>query len=198
MYTLLLDSSNSDLSVGISSKGELVDFVTYEAWQRQSELMVDEIDKMLDKHNLTRSDLSAVVVSKGPGSYTGVRIALTVAKVTAFALNIPLYLVSSLEAIKNASKPCLCLSNARSKRSYVAAFDGKKCLMEDTIMDNEEVKKYLEKHPEMIVAGETDYLGIKGEVINPLLNLKDLEDDAHKCPNVLSAKPVYLKDAYPV
>lgn len=198
MYTLLLDSSNNDLSVGLSLDGALVDMVSYEAWQRQSELLAEEISKMLDKHSLSRTDLSGVVVSQGPGSYTGVRIALTVAKVTAFALNIPLYLVSSLEAIKDPVKPCLCVSNARSQRSYVASYSGKECLLKDTIMDNEEVKQYLLSHPELVLAGDTKYLGLDGEMINPITNLKDLDDDGHKCPNTLSAKPVYLKDSYPV
>jgi hypothetical protein len=48
MATLLLDSSNTSLSVGFESKGALLDFTSYEAWLVQSEHMVPETDKLLD------------------------------------------------------------------------------------------------------------------------------------------------------
>ena len=198
MYCLLIDTSNENLSVGLSEEGKIVDEVSYEAWQRQSELLVDEINKMLKKHSLTRQDLSSVSVSKGPGSYTGVRIALTVAKVTAFALNIPLYLSSSLEVLKDPNKTSICLSNARSKRSYFAVYSKDKTIVKDTILTNDETLAYIKAHPDYEVAAETDYLGIKGANNDPLSNLKDNLDKEHLCENVLSAKPVYLKDNYPV
>ena len=50
MATLLLDSSNTSLSVGIESKGELLGFISYEAWQAQSEHMIPEIDNLLKKY----------------------------------------------------------------------------------------------------------------------------------------------------
>jgi tRNA threonylcarbamoyladenosine biosynthesis protein TsaB len=115
MFHLLLDSSNQNLSVGLAEKGKLIDEISYDAWQTQSELMIAEIDKLLKKHHATRKDLEAVVVSKGPGSYTGVRIALTIAKTVSFALTIPLYLVSSLEALKDGDKPTICLITAGTK-----------------------------------------------------------------------------------
>ena len=130
MLSLLLDSSNSALAVGLAEDGKLVDEIQYEANQRQSEVMVDEIAKLFDKHNVTKKDLSGVVVTKGPGSYTGVRIALTVAKTVAFAWNTPLFLVSSVEALKDGDKPSICLSNARSKRSYISVYEGEKAIMD--------------------------------------------------------------------
>ena len=67
MATLLLDSSNTSLSVGIESKGELLGFISYEAWQAQSEHMIPEIDNLLKKYSLTRKDIIGVVTSIGPG-----------------------------------------------------------------------------------------------------------------------------------
>ena len=194
MLSLLLDSSNSALAVGLAEDGKLVDEIQYEANQRQSEVMVDEIAKLFDKHNVTKKDLSGVVVTKGPGSYTGVRIALTVAKTVAFAWNTPLFLVSSLEALKDGDKPSICLSNARSKRSYISVYEGEKAIMEDRIMDNKDVLTYISEHPEYEVCGDAKYLGIEGKRINVLANLAKCAKE-HYSVEPLGAKPVYLKDS---
>ena len=61
MATLLLDSSNTSLSVGIESNGLLLGYTSYESWQSQSEHMIPEIDKLLKKFNLSRKDISAVI-----------------------------------------------------------------------------------------------------------------------------------------
>ena len=123
MVSLLLDTSNTNLSIGLAKDHKVIDQVVYDAWQKQSEFLVNELDILLKRNNLTRSDIEKVIAAKGPGSYTGVRIALTVAKVSAFALNVPLYLVSSLEALKDENEPSICLMNARSKRSYFGVYD---------------------------------------------------------------------------
>src|SRR5574344_681259 len=172
MYSLLLDSSNRNLSVGLALDHKMVDEISYDAWQKQSELLVDEIGKMLKKHNVQRQDIGEVVVSKGPGSYTGVRIAMSVAKTIVFALSIPLYLVSSLEAMKVGDNPTICLMNARSKRSYIGVYEGDKCLMADTILENEEVLKYIKDHPTYVVSGELSQLGLSDKPVDVLGNLR--------------------------
>ena len=100
MIGVLLDSSDKNLSVGLVKDHVFLGRVSYLAWQRQSELLVDELSKLLKANGLSGKDIDYVVCSKGPGSYTGVRIALTVAKTIAFALKVPLYLASSLEVLQ--------------------------------------------------------------------------------------------------
>ena len=196
MISLLLDSSDQNLSVGLAKDGEIFSSTSYAAWQRQSELMVAEIDAILKKNDVGRDDLGAVIVGKGPGSYTGVRIAMSVAKVIAVALHIPLYLASSLEILKNPCKTSICLVNARSKRSYVGVYSSSGALIEDAIWDNAAVLDYIGSHPEIAVCGDTSYLGIDGERHDVLANLLLCQNDDHLCPNALGAKPVYLKDSY--
>lgn len=194
MYSLLIDTSNTQLAVGLAKEHQLIDKSEYEAWQRQSELLVAEIDKLMTKNNVSRQDIGEVIACKGPGSYTGVRIALTVAKVTAFALQVPLFLVSSLEAQKDVNKPTICLMNARSKRSYIGVYDGDKALLKDCVMENSDVLTYINSHPDDVVSGDTAYLGVKGVSIDPILNLMQGDVAKNKVADVLSAKPVYLKD----
>lgn len=195
-YSLLLDSSNSALSVGLGKEdGSLLDGSTYEANQRQSEVMVDEIDRMLKKHSLTREDLFAVISTKGPGSYTGVRISLTIAKTVSFALNIPLYLASSLEMLKDGDHPSICLSNARSKRSYIGVYEKEECILPDQIMDNDKVLSYLESHPDYSLCGDLAYLKKEGKPAQVLENLAKALTKKNLVEEPLGAKPVYLKDS---
>jgi tRNA threonylcarbamoyladenosine biosynthesis protein TsaB len=198
MLSVLLDSSNTALAVGVAKDHKILGETEYEAWQEQSELLVSEIDKLFKKLGVKREDINEIVVSKGPGSYTGVRIALSVAKVMSFALSVPLYLASSLEMEKDPNHPSICLMNARSKRSYIGVYDGEKTLLADTIMENEEVLRYIASHPDYVVCGETDYLGVKASKIDVLSNLNHADSDRNLSKEPLAAKPVYLKDNYPV
>ena len=192
-YALLLDSSNSKLSVGLARDGSLFDAIEYEANQRQSELMVGEIGNILTRNSLGKDDLSSVVVCKGPGSYTGVRIALTIAKTAALGLSIPLYMVSSLEALKDGDNPSICLSNARGKRSYFGVYKGDECLIDDCIMDNEKVVSYISENPTFSLCGDLQYLGLNTTLNTPLPTLAKCAKKKYEA-EPLGASPVYLKD----
>lgn len=195
MIDLVLDSSDKDLLVGIFGDS-IKDVVSYSCYQRQSELLVYEIDKLMDKHNLTRKDIASVCVSKGPGSYTGIRIALTVAKIIAFSLNIPLYVGSSLEILRNREAKSLIVSNARGKRSYVAIYDKDKEILKDCIKENVEVLSMLEKDPSLVLCGDAAYLGKEGYKADVASNLILLKDEAHYVKNPMEVRPLYLKDDY--
>lgn len=194
MATLLLDSSNTSLSVGIESKGELLGFISYEAWQAQSEHMIPEIDNLLKKYSLTRKDISGVVTSIGPGSYTGARISLTIAKVIALCLDVPIYPVSSLRVLKDNDKPSICLINARSGRSYFGVYEKDKVIVSDTIKTNEEVLAYIKEHPSYSICGNVSYLGYENLDTNICLQMVSLLKSLSPFENSLALKPVYLKD----
>ena len=148
MYQLLLDSSNKFLSVGLAKEGKVIDKICYEAWQRQSEMMVTEVDNILKRNNIDKKDLDAVVVGVGPGSYTGVRIGVTIAKTIAYALKTKLFANSSLSLLKHKDFPTICVFNARSGRSYFGVYEGQKVLEKDTVVENEKVLEYIKAHPD--------------------------------------------------
>ena len=196
MYSILIDTADKLLAIGLSKDGKIVDSIVYEAWQRQSEFLISELDNLLKRNNISRDQISSVIASKGPGSYTGVRIALTVAKVMAFSLNIPLYLSSSLEILKDFSCPSICVVNARSKRCYVGVYDKDTVILEDTIMENKELLSYIEEHKDYKVCGDVSYLGLEGYKADVLESLNSLMIDRNRVEDVLASKPVYLKDNY--
>lgn len=195
MYSLLLDSANRELNVALAKDGQIVDFISYDAWQRQSELMVKEIDVVLKRNKATAKDIDQVIVTIGPGSYTGIRIALTIAKTLAFALDIPIHAVSSLAVQWIIDTETVSVINARSGRSYVAIYNiGGETLVAETVMANEEVLSYLASHPTFVLSGETSYLGVVSHKPNILKGMLIASLSSKAVENILTLKPIYLKD----
>lgn len=96
---LCIESATEVCSVALAVDGFVKDFrETDDAFSHSKKLTV-YIEELLVSNGLTTSDLSAVAVSQGPGSYTGLRIGVSVAKGICFAMKIPLISVSSLKSI---------------------------------------------------------------------------------------------------
>lgn len=194
MIRILLDSSNTAMAVGIIDNDKIIASIVYEAWQRQSEVMIPELNKLLDENHFSYKDIQDVIVAIGPGSYTGVRIAITIAKTISAAIKCPIYPVSSLQILKDNDKPSICLINARSKRSYIGVYQNDKCLLKDQIMTNDEVNEYIKNHPDYSICGDTNYLGIEGVRSDIIEQMFSLRKELNPVDNPLGLKPVYLKD----
>jgi len=195
MYSLLLDSANRDLNVGLAKDNQIIDRISYQAWQRQSELMAVEVDAILKRNNISAKDIGEVVVTIGPGSYTGIRIALTIAKTLAFALNLKIYAVSSLISQKAPHQGTISVINARSNRSYVAIYDGDgQVLVEEKVWPNDELIAWIKGNADFIVSGDAKYLGIDAYQPSVLDGMLEAKKKSVPVENILTLKPVYLKD----
>lgn len=196
MITLLLDTSSTNLTVALAENANIIYEQQYSAWQKQSELLTFEIEKALSETNYKPTNLSAIVVSIGPGSYTGVRIAVSVAKVLGYALKIDVYKVSSLAAMRAKGKTSICVLDARSGRSYVGVYGGNNVFLGDTILPNEEVLLLQSKYKNAVYTGETHHLRIESVSFNRAVNLLEAKMPANKVVDIRSLKPVYLKEQY--
>src|SRR5690625_1267056 len=99
MNKLAIDTSNQVLGVAIIQNDTLLaELITNVKMDHSSRLMPGIVGLMEDV-GLTPNQLDKIVVAQGPGSYTGTRIGITTAKTLAWALNIPIYPVSSLDAV---------------------------------------------------------------------------------------------------
>ena len=195
MYSLLLDSSNTKLAVGIAKDDILLDKIYYDAWQRQSEFMIQEINNILNRNKILPSQINEIIVTDGPGSYTGVRISLTIAKVVGVLNeNVKIYLLSSLEILKDKNNLSICLMNARSNRSYVGIYKDKEVILNDCVLENQNIEKLIDKYKNISICGETEYLGLKSckyDIFNNMLDIKKHKDPVK---DILKIKAVYLKD----
>ena len=97
MTILALDTSNKTLSVAVELTDGTIIEQTIENTLQHSVLLMPTIEAIFKEAGITAKDLTKVVVAEGPGSYTGLRIGVTVAKTLAKSLGIPLVGVSSLD-----------------------------------------------------------------------------------------------------
>lgn len=94
---LCLETSTTNCSVSIGRGDSILTFKEVNSKNfSHSEQLHSFINALLTQENLTPKDLDAISISKGPGSYTGLRIGVSAAKGLAYALDIPLISVSTL------------------------------------------------------------------------------------------------------
>ena len=101
-YILNIESATSICSVCISQNGELLSIHETDANKHASEITL-MIDKCLAEAGLKMTDLLAVAISNGPGSYTSLRVGASTAKGICYALNIPMIAVDTLQSLAMAS-----------------------------------------------------------------------------------------------
>lgn len=99
MKILAIDTSNRPLSVAVLDDTTVLAAITVTIHQKHAEYLLPEIERLLAMAALKPGDLDRVVVAAGPGSYTGIRIAVTTAKTLAATLNLDLVAVSSLATL---------------------------------------------------------------------------------------------------
>ena len=99
MAILSIETSSKVCSIAIHEAGELLGLQTLFTEKSSSGLLTPIIRQLLDNCNLKVSDLQAIAVSKGPGSYTGLRIEVSTAKGLCTALDLPLIAVDTLKAM---------------------------------------------------------------------------------------------------
>ena len=99
MNILAMDTSNKALSLAILENEETLGQVTLNIKKNHSITLMPAIDFLMNSLDLKPADLDRIVVAQGPGSYTGLRIAVATAKTLAHTLKIELVGVSSLQAL---------------------------------------------------------------------------------------------------
>lgn len=121
MKYLFIDSATATLVVAIVIDDKVSYIYNKEAGKDMSNVIMPVIDEAFEQSGLSPQDIDKIFVSTGPGSFTGIRVGLTVAKTMAWALNIPIIPISSLEVIASTpnTKNNIALIDAR--RGYVFA-----------------------------------------------------------------------------
>lgn len=195
-YQLILDTSSKYMVVGLADENELIDSIQYPAWQRQSEVAMIEVENILKKNGVNIKDVNKIIVSKGPGSYTGIRIALTIAKVLALTLNCDIVTVSSLEVFIKPKGKYISVIDARSKRAYVGRYIDGVEIEKDSVLTIDELKVWIGNNPDFNIVGETRVLGFEEKETNIALNMYEIAKTKEKTIDIDALVPVYLKDNY--
>jgi len=101
MNILAFDTSTSYESIALSSNGQIIADVTTKAKKTHSERLLPTLENLLSQTDMKMEEISAIAVSLGPGSFTGLRIGLSTAKGLCFGLKLPLYVTSTLRSLAN-------------------------------------------------------------------------------------------------
>lgn len=101
MTILAIDTSNNALGVALLDDDKVLGEYITNLKKNHSIRIMPAIQTLMKDCGKDPADLTKIVVAKGPGSYTGVRIGVTIAKTMAWSLNIPLVGISSLEILAN-------------------------------------------------------------------------------------------------
>ena len=144
-YILAMDTSTRSLTVALLRDYECIAEAGLEAERNHSLYLVPVIQQMIAEQGVALHQLQAIAVGVGPGSYTGVRIGVTVAKTMAWSLKIPVYGVSSLSAYAHAARATMMqaedtyylpLLDARRTQIYTALFRDRAGLWERVADDS--------------------------------------------------------------
>jgi universal bacterial protein YeaZ len=95
---LAIDTSSNTTSIASSHKGEILAELTWQTAQTHTVELMPNLIQLLERAKAGLDSLEAVIVAKGPGSFNGLRVGISIAKGLAFSLNIPLLGISTLEA----------------------------------------------------------------------------------------------------
>ena len=130
MRILYIDTSSSYLYTGIVCDGKLISEVQENLQLDLSKLALPKIAEMFSENNLKPNDIDKIIVVNGPGSFTGIRVGLTIAKVYAWSLNIPIIPITSLEAMAcSCEEDRMLVPIIDARRGYVYGAIYKDCLL---------------------------------------------------------------------
>jgi tRNA threonylcarbamoyladenosine biosynthesis protein TsaB len=96
---LNIETAEEICSAGLARDGKLIDVQETKETRAHATTLTPFIESLMARNGLALSQLDAVAVSKGPGSYTGLRIGVSVAKGICYAADLPLIAVNTLEAL---------------------------------------------------------------------------------------------------
>ena len=148
MYTLFLDTHNSDIVLVLYYNGKVLDKLIKNSERNHTEFIMPMLDELLKKNNLDVKDLNEILVVNGPGSFTGVRLAVTIAKTLAYTLKIPIKTISSLSMYavsSNKEKKLVIIRDL--KGVFLELYDSKNnSLGEPIYLNNSDFSQYVKSH----------------------------------------------------
>lgn len=194
---LLIETSAALCSVGLTRGNHLIGHKLSGRPNNHSKELAIQIRELLDEGAMEATDLDAIAVSAGPGSYTGLRVGISTAKAMCFALGIPMIAVDTLYALAWRAYELLGLQaiyfpniDARRMEVYIAAYDSDL----QRIMANTAVEVRPDTFDKLLSAGEhIVFCGSGTSKCADMLKKSGIELVDIQCSAGLLAAPAYLQ-----
>lgn len=149
MKALAIDSSVSKLTVAVKNDEWTVTSV-YDVGMRQSELLLQAIDDVVKKAEISVNDLDYLALCSGPGSWTSLRLSYSALKAVQMATKKPIYGIPTLDVFAKSYLslpfiivPCI---DAKKERFYAKAFENNEIIIKDGDYTVEEIEKQLDNY----------------------------------------------------
>ena len=189
MRCLFIDTSSFFINITITDNDEIVCQTIEEIEKDMSSKIMPIIRECFEKVSFDINDIDKIFCVNGPGSFTGVRVGVTVAKVISWSLAIPLIPISSLEVISSTDsdkKYRVGIIDARRGNCFAGIYDQDlNIIKEDRFISLDELKNEINDNYELI---GSNYRESKPNILK-IIN-KHINDDS---VNAHAFKPNYLK-----
>ena len=168
--SLAIETSGRTGSVAIGTGFEAMEQKFFSGWMRHSVELFPTIEQILKKHNFGISDIKQVFVTIGPGSFTGLRIAVSTAKMFALAANVKIVAVNTMDVIaqnaddisrdnENKINRIVTILDAKRKQFYVASYKNsddrwKKTTVDCLMTANDIIKEFADMNDPVYLLGE--------------------------------------------
>lgn len=193
MKTIVMDSANKYLVVALYEDGKCIEKIQEIGNRRQSEYAIVYLEKLLNKHHLKVLDFDEMVITIGPGSYTGVRVALTIAKTIAATSAIKIKVISSLKAMAGMNK-AISILDARSQKIFIGVYNQGIAVIKDKMIELKQLDQYINEFKDYEIVGDLsliDKVDKEIDLADNIYKLSQMEDYIDDTDNLV---PEYIKD----
>ena len=192
MKYLLIDTCTSNVTISIVVENKILYAFNDKIICDMSSQILPIIDKGLKENNLTINDIEKILVINGPGSFTGIRIGVTIAKIIAWSLNIPVVPISSLEFLATTEtnkKYIVPMIDARRGNVFAGIYDKNlKCIKNDQLIGLNTLLESIDDNYELVSYDVINCCNPKVDILKLIMKHKN---DKGVNPHMLY--PNYLK-----
>lgn len=178
---LVIDTATSYLYLALVYDNQEISSVYQEGKHDHSVTIIPLMDQMLSQNGIELQDINEVIVGIGPGSYTGVRIGVSIAKMIGYLNDIKVCTVSSLLLLASSSDlpnvvPFIDARRGNAFMSWISQNAGlMKVVKEDVLMNAEEFVREIHEKVEIILYGKPNIEKvIASNALSPVANIHDL------------------------
>ena len=196
MRILFIDTSREDVSIVIINDNKIEFKLNENTLGKHSANTLVFIEKAFKETNLNKTDIDKILIATGPGSFTGIRVGLTISKMYGYIEDIPLIPVSSLKMIALSTKgdKILSIIGAKNDNYYIGVYDKEyNDIIEEHFTSKEEILEIINNNIGITLVSD------KAEVIEDFLFKKvefDFEAIASYYKNKESINPHAINSNY--
>jgi len=199
MINLFIDTSMANVSISIVKDDKILSIIQEEIPNEHSRYATSYVKRVIDEAGIDANDIDNILVVNGPGSFTGVRIGVTIAKTYGYLINKEIIPVSSLKALAISSNKngdnVMSVITANRSSYYVGIYDSEyNNIIDEEFVSRDKLLELIDKYNPYIVSNDFNVIGIHklNKVNLDVLRIVDYYKDMDKV-NYHALVPNYLK-----